>query len=825
MKLLYTITILLLFSALHVNAQRISGVVYSEDGSPLPYANVFVQQSQTGTATDEGGAYVLNLRDPGEYNIIFSALGYESQEIVLFVEADMERSVILKPSDVQLEQIVVNASKKDPAYAIIQKAVENKKKFLRQVQSYKATVYVKAVEEIEEFQKEEKKESIIQISDTPEEAFENAAEEQAPEVPNINLLEMELILNYQYPKQYKEERMAYKAYGSKAGLYIPRFGETDFNFYRNLVFPQAISQVPIVSPLSSTAILSYKYKLIQSTPENGILVHKIKVIPRKVGNATCSGFIYINEGIWNINRLDLALPKGGLKLYDAFAIKQDYEQVADSLWMPFRQELSYETKQGKKRNFKGNTLIRFKDFEQDYVFPPKFFGNELAVTTQEAYERDSSYWEAARIEPLTKDIQKMVAYRDSIEAIYNSDDYKDSVDAAFNKITFLEILWDGVGLQNHRKQDQWFLGSLPSFIGFEVVGGFRVNPYISYFKRWENGQRIFTSLSGSVGLRNQDLLGDAYVSWFYNPHRLSRLSVDVGRSFQSINPYDAFINQFSVSNYILHDAFRVDHRTELFNGFYLNASFSFSDRRSVQGLDGTSFLQEIAGETEPLQFEPYQALITEIGISYTPGQRFMTEPNRKVVLGSKYPTFTFTHRKGWEDQLASDINFDYVEVAVDQDLQLGTLGSSKYNVEAGKFINTKRLQFIDFRRFRQSDRIWYSNPLRSYQLLDTALTTSEFFIETHFIHHFNGAIMNFIPYVKKLRINTVVGGGFLWVQENNYRYEEVFAGIERVFKLGPRRRLRLGVYGVVATSNQANTTTGFKVSVDVIDTWKRNWDF
>lgn len=99
------------------------------------------------------------------------------------------------------------------------------------------------------------------------------------------------------------------------------------------------------------------------------------------------------------------------------------------------------------------------------------------------------------------------------------------------------------------------------------------------------------------------------------------------------------------------------------------------------------------------------------------------------------------------------------------------------------------------------------------------------FIEGHIIHHFNGALINNIPLIKKLKLRTVAGAGFLWVQDTNYRYQEFFAGVERIFKLGKRRRLRLGVYGVAGDSNFGPAKPDFKISFDVIDTWKKNWSF
>lgn len=224
-------------------------------------------------------------------------------------------------------------------------------------------------------------------------------------------------------------------------------------------------------------------------------------------------------------------------------------------------------------------------------------------------------------------------------------------------------------------------------------------------------------------------------------------------------------------------------------------------------------------------FQDYNALISNIKISYTPMQRYMTEPNQKVVLGSKYPTFSLTHKKGWDAKYISDIDFDYLELSMEQDLQLGTLGNSKYNLKGGKFVNSRDLRFVDIKRFRQSDPYLYSNPLHSFQLLDTALVSTGLFLEAHYIHHFNGAMINNLPLIKKLKIRTLAGAGAMWIQESNFRHQEVFAGVERIFKVGARRRLRVGLFGVLSQSNVDLPKSGFKISFDIIDTWKRDWSY
>jgi hypothetical protein len=813
----------------NIFAQGISGFILNEQNEPIPYVNVYAREANEGTSASGEGKYYLILL-PGTYELVFSSIGYQPQSMMIEVGDQMiSKNIYLKPSSLELDQIVVKSKRKDPAYGIIQNVIDNKHKFIASTTSYRTEVYIKAAEELEIIPKarSEKKKEIVTVDaeSTLGDPFEEEKKKQDAELRRYNMVEAKLTLNVAPPDKVKEIRTGYKAYGSKAGLFIPRADEVNFNFYNNMVTLSGIVETPVISPISRTAILSYKYKLVEVMTENGAVIYKIKVTARKKGNFTCNGYLYINDGIWNINRLELSFDKGALKFYDKFTLKQAYELVGDSLWLATRQELIYTTKQGSQKTFKGSTIIQYQEFENNYDFPPKFFSNEIAITTKEAYKRDSSYWSSTRPEPLTIKEQDMVFYRDSIEAKHNSTGYKDSIEAKYNKITLGDILYDGIGFRNHRKKKSIIFPSLPDLIDFQVIGGLRLGPSVWQFKRWESGKWLWYRLGLNIGLKNKDPQGKFGLFYRYDPHRLGDIRFQSGRSFYSVNSDDAYLNQLKISNFILHDNIGGSHRIELFNGFYVKTGVSYSDRQSVENFDTSSILNRIIDETDPLLFEDYQALTSEITISYTPKQKYITEPTYKKVLGSKFPTFNLLHKKGWEGPFASDINFDYGELEVTQNAVLGILGSSKYSAKVGKFFNTKDLRFIDLKRFRQSDPFLYSDPLQSFQLLDTSLVATDWFFEAHHLHHFNGALVNNIPLIKKTRVQVVVGVGALWVKESNYRHEEILVGLERVFKLGARRRLRLGLYGVAAESNHTRPTTDWKISIDIIDTWKRDWSY
>jgi len=823
-KMVGVFLLLNLFSGL--SGQSLEGYVINAQQEAIPYVNIFVKQLSSGTTTDENGYFFLTM-DPGEYDLVISSIGYETKNALVKVDGNETANFELQSSDYELDEVTIKASKKDPAYEIIQNVIKNKKKYQSQIETFRCEVYVKALEEID-IQKKEKKEKkgkkekkkedkndVDKLNDPDYDPFAEAESKKAEEMAKINLLEMKLTLNFQAPEDFKEERTAYKLYGSKDGLYIPRFNDADFDFYDNLVEMRDITETPIVSPVSRTAILSYKYKLLSSTQEGDQLVHKIRVTPRKSGNSTVKGFIYVNDELWNINRVDFDLNKGSMKMFDELNIQLDYREI----------QLTYFTKVGKKQRYDGVTTLSYSDVELNYEFPKKFFGAEVSSITQEAYDRDSTYWNENRPVALTQKETKLVLYKDSLETIYNSDEYKDSIQADFNKVELIEVFWEGMGWRDHRKKQTFFLTSLPQMFNFDIVGGFRLGPWFQYYRRFEDGKSYRTSNNFSVGLENQDVTGRTWHNFRYDPFHLADINLVFDRSYRTINPDDAILNYLKTFNYYQRTNVGIGHRREFINGLYLFTGADWSNRSDISHINQFTGFEQFFETGEVAEFDEYNTFITNIHVSFTPFQKFSREPDRKIVLGSKWPTFEVQYQKGWDKVLGSAVDFDYLQFEIYQDLILGVFGNSKYTLKVGDFTNTKELPFLDIKRFRQSDPFIFLEPLQYFQVLDTNLVTSSPYLEFHYIHHFNGALVNNIPLIKKTRIGVVAGGGFLYESENEYRHQEIFLGLDRVFKLGPRRRLRLGIYGVVGKSNFTDIQTDYKFSIDIIDTWKKDWSF
>ena len=81
--LLFLITLFLTSLAWPSTTGKIAGIIIDRStGDPLPGANVFVQGTTLGTATDMDGQYIILQVPPGTYNIV---IDYNTKEIVIMI--------------------------------------------------------------------------------------------------------------------------------------------------------------------------------------------------------------------------------------------------------------------------------------------------------------------------------------------------------------------------------------------------------------------------------------------------------------------------------------------------------------------------------------------------------------------------------------------------------------------------------------------------------------------------------------------------------------------------------------------------------------------
>jgi len=144
-----TLYLFLLFTC-SISAQ-IKGVVKdSLSGNPIPYVNIWVENENVGSTSEENGTFSINTTKKSK-NLIFSSLGFEKK----IIKASEASEVNLKPIAYDLEEVVISKSigtkeieigkTKTEMYQAFDNGPRIDTKFFPYFPAYKRTKYIKQV--------------------------------------------------------------------------------------------------------------------------------------------------------------------------------------------------------------------------------------------------------------------------------------------------------------------------------------------------------------------------------------------------------------------------------------------------------------------------------------------------------------------------------------------------------------------------------------------------------------------------------------------------------------------------------------------------------
>lgn len=811
----------------NANAQNffmVQGYVVDDNADPIAGVTIRNQGTQLGTISDIDGKYELKLEE-GFYRIAFTHVGYESKIIEISVNRNQIVNVNLKPLDNTLIGVEIKASNKGMGWQIMQKVINQKTIIQEKQLPYKMELYVKNSEKIvntpkavnnNKIKNPEEEDDILDKKDDEKDKKDT--------MPSFNLFESIIIHYASPPKKMKEERTAVKKIGSQLGLFYTTSVRGEINLYENYIYIPKVGDKTFVSPLNNNANVAYKFKLQGSYIDSSLgKVYRIKVTPRGLSNATFDGELQILENNWQLYTADLEIHKRNMLSYDAFSIKQTYQWIDSQMFIQ-KQQFEWSEKQ-KNTVFEGKANIHILQLTTDTTYPPKFFGAELGRTNKDAYEKDTGFWAEIRPEKLTLEEQIFVDKSDSLQRVRNSKEYLDSVDAEYNAITMRKILWDGVTRINREKEVRWNFGSLPNLIRPVAIGGPRINYGLSYYKRFKDRKNISINPNIHYGLRNEDFKGSLFINSLYNPLKRGYAALSFGRDFGVVNGFATLTDIARRDNFYEKNFLRLGHSRELFNGFYLGVSGRYEARNDLGNFKFDQRFDSIFGDINSNSaFKLHNAFHLSAYISYTPKQLYVMEPNEKVIIGSRYPTFELVYKRAIPNFFGSTINFDRLTFEISQEFNVGIMGVSEYRLSTAKFFNLKDIEPMDYIWQRGGDPYIFGPAMYTYQLIDRSFPVFDFYFESHYEHRFNGFLTSKVPLLNKLGLRESAGGGILYVPEEKYRYEELFIGVNRVFKIG-RNFMRFGIYYIVAESNTVGFRSGFKFAISPYDRANNTWSF
>lgn len=819
-------------------AGEIRGVVQTEEGEPLPFATIFVKETGSGTITDDKGIFILTLPN-GTYTIVFQYQGFQSEtRQIELTDTPTSLIITLKPQTILMNEVIVRASKEDPAYTIMRKAIAKASYHTNQLDSFSAKVYIKGSG---------------QIKDYPW-IVKRALEKAGIKKNRIFVTESVSEITFKRPNTFIEKVISVRTDG------IDSSASPNLFIYGSFYNPEIAEAV---SPLSPQALAYYRFEYMGTFLDQGHSVSKIKVIPRVKGEDVFEGTIQIVEDLWCIYSVNLLLRKYPVTIQ----VNQVYAPLRENVWLPVSQQfditgraLGFEgeykylaTISGytlqlnpdlivpeieiideKLESEKAKTVARaFRNSDLDVIErldssaeisrkelrtllkayenqerreqeEPEIIGNRWFSIDSTAFNRGSTYWEQIRPVPLTQGELEGYRVADSLSAARRLKAQGDSVQSRSKGFQPYDIL---LGDNYRLAPGTNFRIEMPR-PNFNTVEGFNLSYHLAFGKFFRDSTRIRSLTISPVfryGFSNRQFMSKLSI---YVQNNRMRLSLEGGRYIQQFNPENPIhpvVN--SLTTLLLEQNFMKIYERDYLQVRFLktvssfvtvNSTVTWEDRRAMVNTTAYKLIDRPAIDSYTLndpvnislsdtRFPNHQALTGSIRLTARPWQRYRTWNGRRLPIPNSSPTLTLDYHTGISGILGSDISYNRLEAGFHHYIRFGFKGTLGIHLQGGKFITADSLSFIDYKHFAGNlTPIMTTDPVSGFRLLDYyRFSTATHYVTGNVHYQFRRLLISNITVLRLAGIRENIFATHLYTPAGG-NYDEVgysIDGLLRLFRL------------------------------------------
>jgi hypothetical protein len=776
----------------------LSGRITDAKSTPISFVSVYIRNSTYGTTTNEDGIYKFNIT-PGTYDVVYRYVGYKERiEHLTITDQDVRNNVQMEDEIFQLKGVIIS-DKRNPdtaAAVIMRKVIAKRQYYLDEIKSYSCAIYVKGVQKLVSAPKSLLKSGVAKVLDLDSNG--RGILYQSESISSFN---------YERPNKVKEVTISSRTAGITPTFSYNKASDLQANFYNNLFVIDGLSSHGFVSPVAENAFDHYHYKLAGTTQENGRTIDKIELSARGRAEYAFEGYIYIIEGEWRIYSVDLRLTNktNRLNLVDTMQISQQYVPIKDSTWMPAAIQYNYS---GNVFGFKfqGYYIGIYNNYKFNVEQPKGFFNGEVLRIDTAANIKDAGYWFKNRPVPLTAQETRDYQKKDSIAALQKTKPYLDSLQKSKNRLLIIPYTVFGFTATSRDNKDSLYVYPFNQTLFYNTVEGVGLNLKVIYSTISDDFKTLSISPALRYGFSNKLFSANVHSSYLYDPFNAGQVFLNFGNDVLDLNNvgtrslyFNTLSTLLSNNNYVKYyrSAYGdIGFKHELANGVLFTGYLSYANRTQLYN---TSFNHIFTSKTRrftsnnPLApdsvsdmdhsalFPQNQALTLNTSVKFTFDQHYITRPTGKVYLPSAYPTLTVNYRKAIPGIFGSDADYDFASVDVSQDkIRIGLMGYSSFKLSAGDFFTHKALYFMDYNHFLGNVGTTFDPTyVGSFHFLPFyQFSASGAYLEAHYQHNFSGTVLNKIGFLRKLKLEEIVGANYL-TEKNNPNYSEFYVGLQR----------------------------------------------
>jgi Family of unknown function (DUF5686)/CarboxypepD_reg-like domain len=843
-----------------VFATGVRGIIKADNGEPLPFATIYIKELGTGTTSNAQGFYEIALPE-GTYTLSYQFLGHESQQKVVTVEKEfIELNITLKVQATQLREVIINSSNEDPAYTIMRKAIAKAKYHTQQLDSYSAQVYMKGTGKLVDYPWLAKKliekegikkgqafvsESVSEIKYTRPHKFEEKVISIRSDGKDNNTSPTGFINGSFYEPTIAEtvSPLSPSAFSYYKFEYLGTFTDREYQ----------VSEIKVTPRLRGDNVVEGTIFIV----EDWWSIHSLDVKTTRLGVKIDIKQIYapIENKAWLpvSNQFKIEGRFFGFEfVYDYLATMSKYKiQLNPKLIVPEMEVIDekIEKKEAKaieKKNPKKNQDLQerlasgkeitrkelkqiMKEQEKEELKEskePEVVSETYFKIDSGAYKSDSLYWTEIRPVPLSQD--EVIGYKkmDSLAVEERKKEEGDTIKRQKNNKRGFQP-WDIlIGDSYSISKNSNFQIEFPQ-VWFNTVEGYYLLYRLNYGIQLKDTSRTRINIrptfrysfarekaSGNINLtvRNRDY----------------RLRVEGGRYMQQFNadePILPIVNTFmtllleeNLMKIYERDYLDVQYRRRLDDKYNIETNWTWARRRAM--VNNTNYkwvnrdkIEDYTPnapenlEVDTTGFATHEAFTGSVTLTAKPWLKYRIRNGRKSQINNSTPTFSLMYRKGFDNVLGSDINFDQVEVGAKHSFKNGVRGRVDFNIRAGAFLNSDSLAFMDYKHFL-GNRTPFSttDPAGSFRLMDYYLySTADKYLAVNAHYNFRRFLVTSIYEVRMLGIRENVFINYL-ATPTSKNYTELGYSIDGILRL-------FRLEGIVAFRDGKYLDYGFRIGI------------
>jgi hypothetical protein len=741
---------------------KVSGVVVDEVGDPVAFANVLFKNSSEGTITNENGNFYLESQTRYD-TLVVSFVGYARREIPLERRVNLEMNIVLTEGE-QLDEVVLfvgkQSKKNNPAIDILRKIWAKKKNNgLDKFGQYQYDEYEKIEFDLNTIDSALMKSSIFKGMEFIFEDLDTSRITGKTYLP--------VFLNEKFTKVYGdndlnlEKRMLLgnRNSGFSNNQAIIAFVQdlyAPYDIYDNYL---KFFDKSFTSPLSRTGIDTYNYVLADSAFIGDKWCYNIIYYPRRKNELTFKGDFWVNDSTFAIKEINLQVTRSAnINWVKEIYIEQEFEVLSDSVFLLKRDYLLTDFALNKKEKSKGvygkRTTI-YDNYSFDQVRPGSFYQQKGDLYDPKVMEKDDSFWESNRLEPLSKDESGVYAMLDTLRTVPRFQTY----------YYLASVLGSG-----YIEIDKWNidLGDIYSYFGYNDAEGIRlrggVRTYFGQNDPWRLqvygaygflDRKVKYGVSGKILLdrKNRLILSGG------NRRDIEQLGLSLtattdvlGRSIASGNILTVGSNDrltnINLSTLMLQME-PVPNLRMRFGTSFRTLKSALPDAFSLDYLD-----PDAPGgiSSEIKQFDLITTLV------YTPGRRTIGYGVERRDINDDYSTLLLNYTHGVRGFLQSDFDYKKLQFSYTQPWQIGGFGRLTSSVEAGKTFGAVPLGLLNVVPGNQT----FFTIFNTFPNLDFYEFVTDTYLSLHLEHNFNGRLFSRIPLLRDLNLREIVGLRGVW---------------------------------------------------------------